>query len=48
VVTRAERHATRTVFTAGIRSGEVVVTAGASQVRLPSLSGGDFADGHSH
>ena len=28
--------------------GELVVTVGAYQVRLASLSGGDFAGGHAH
>jgi membrane fusion protein, heavy metal efflux system len=48
VLTLAERDATRTVVTAGVRPGERVVTTGAFQVRLASLSGGDFAGGHSH
>jgi membrane fusion protein, heavy metal efflux system len=48
VLTLAERDATRTVVSAGIRPGEMVVTTGAYQVRLASLSGGDFAGGHSH
>jgi RND family efflux transporter MFP subunit len=33
---------------AGIRPGEMVVTAGAYQVRLASLSGNEFAGGHAH
>ena len=33
---------------AGLNLGERVVTVGAYQVRLASLSGGDFAGGHSH
>jgi membrane fusion protein, heavy metal efflux system len=48
VLTLAERDATRTVVTTGVRPGERVVTTGAFQVRLASLSGGDFAGGHSH
>ncbi len=48
VLTLAERDATRSVVTAGIRPGEMVVTTGAYQVRLASLSGGEFAGGHSH
>jgi hypothetical protein len=32
----------------GIRPGEMVVTVGAYQVRLASMSGGDFAGGHTH
>lgn len=38
----------RTHVLAGISAGEMVVTAGAYQVRLASLSGGDFAGGHAH
>jgi membrane fusion protein, heavy metal efflux system len=48
VLTLGERDGTHTVVTAGIRPGEMVVTTGAYQVRLASLSGGDFAGGHSH
>jgi membrane fusion protein, heavy metal efflux system len=48
VLALAERDATHTVVTGGIRPGEMVVTTGAYQVRLASLSGGDFAGGHSH
>ena len=33
---------------AGIALGEMIVTTGAYQVRLASLSGGDFAGGHAH
>jgi membrane fusion protein, heavy metal efflux system len=47
-LTLGERDATRTVVTAGVRPGERVVTTGAYQVRLASLSGGNFAGGHSH
>jgi membrane fusion protein, heavy metal efflux system len=47
VLTLGDRDATRTVVT-GIRPGERVVTTGAFQVRLASLSGGDFAGGHAH
>jgi membrane fusion protein, heavy metal efflux system len=32
----------------GVREGEMVVTIGAYQVRLASLSGDDFAGGHAH
>ena len=32
----------------GVREGEMVVTTGAYQVRLASLSGNDFAGGHAH
>jgi membrane fusion protein, heavy metal efflux system len=38
----------RTHIVAGIRSGEMVVTSGAYQVRLASMSGDDFAGGHTH
>jgi cobalt-zinc-cadmium efflux system membrane fusion protein len=38
----------RTHVVAGIRSGEMVVTIGAYQVRLASMSGDDFAGGHAH
>ena len=33
---------------AGIRPGEMVVSTGAYQVRLASLSGNEFAGGHTH
>lgn len=39
---------THTHVVAGIRPGEMIVTAGAFQVRLASLSGDDFAGGHAH
>lgn len=38
----------RSHVVAGIRPGEMVVTTGAFQVRLASLSGDDFAGGHAH
>lgn len=38
----------RTHIVAGLSSGDMVVTVGAYQVRLASLSGGDFAGGHAH
>jgi membrane fusion protein, heavy metal efflux system len=38
----------RTHVVAGVRPGEMVVTAGAWQVRLASMSGDDFAGGHAH
>jgi membrane fusion protein, heavy metal efflux system len=38
----------RTHIVAGVRPGEMVVTAGAYQVRLASMSGDDFAGGHAH
>jgi membrane fusion protein, heavy metal efflux system len=38
----------RTHIVDGVRPGEMVVTTGAYQVRLASLSGDDFAGGHAH
>ncbi|HSK20938.1 MAG TPA: efflux RND transporter periplasmic adaptor subunit [Longimicrobiales bacterium] len=38
----------RTHIVAGVRAGEMVVTTGAFQVRLASMSGDDFAGGHAH
>jgi membrane fusion protein, heavy metal efflux system len=38
----------RTHIVAGVRTGEMVVTSGAYQVRLASMSGDDFAGGHAH
>ena len=38
----------RTHVVAGLMLGDMVVTLGAYQVRLASLSGGDFAGGHAH
>ena len=38
----------RTYVLSGLRTGDMVVTVGAYQVRLASLSGGDFAGGHAH
>jgi membrane fusion protein, heavy metal efflux system len=38
----------RTHVVDGVRPGEMVVTTGAYQVRLASLSGDDFAGGHAH
>jgi membrane fusion protein, heavy metal efflux system len=38
----------RTHVVAGVRVGEMVVTTGAFQVRLASMSGDDFAGGHAH
>ncbi len=38
----------RTHIVAGLRPGDMVVTVGAYQVRLASLSGSDFAGGHAH
>ncbi|MEX0892797.1 MAG: efflux RND transporter periplasmic adaptor subunit [Gemmatimonadota bacterium] len=39
---------TRTHVLSGIQSGEMVVTIGGYQVRLASMSGGEFAGGHAH
>ncbi|MDT8341494.1 MAG: efflux RND transporter periplasmic adaptor subunit [Longimicrobiales bacterium] len=38
----------RTVVLSGIEAGEMVTTTGAYQVRLASMSGGEFAGGHAH
>jgi membrane fusion protein, heavy metal efflux system len=38
----------RTHIVDGVRPGEMVVTTGAYQVRLASMSGDDFAGGHAH
>ncbi|HSM09473.1 MAG TPA: efflux RND transporter periplasmic adaptor subunit [Gemmatimonadota bacterium] len=38
----------RTHVVSGIQADEMVVTTGAYQVRLASMSGGEFAGGHSH
>jgi hypothetical protein len=48
VLTLGARDGTRTQVLAGLSLGDMVVTAGAYQVRLASLSGGDFAGGHAH
>ncbi len=48
VLTLGARDGTRTQVLAGLSLGEMVVTVGAYQVRLASLSGGDFAGGHAH
>ena len=48
ILTLGERDGTRTQVLAGLSLGEMVVTVGAYQVRLASLSGGDFAGGHAH
>jgi membrane fusion protein, heavy metal efflux system len=48
VLTLGATDGARTHVMAGIRPGEMVVTTGAFQVRLASLSGGDFAGGHTH
>ena len=38
----------RTHVVVGLRLGDMIVTVGTYQVRLASLSGGDFAGGHAH
>ncbi len=48
ILTLGVRDGTRTQVLAGLSLGEMVVTVGAYQVRLASLSGGDFAGGHAH
>jgi cobalt-zinc-cadmium efflux system membrane fusion protein len=48
ILTLGERDGIRTQVLAGLSLGEMVVTTGAYQVRLASLSGGDFAGGHAH
>ena len=48
VVTLGVRDGVRSRVLAGIDLGEMVVTTGAYQVRLASLSGGDFAGAHAH
>ena len=48
ILTLGERDGMRTQVLAGLSLGEMVVTVGAYQVRLASLSGGDFAGGHAH
>ena len=47
-LTLGARDGTRTQILAGLDLGEAVVTVGAYQVRLASLSGGEFAGGHTH
>ena len=48
VLTLGATDGTRTHVMAGIRPGEMVVTTGGYQVRLASMSGGEFAGGHAH
>ncbi len=48
ILTLGARDGTRTQVLAGLSLGEMAVTVGAYQVRLASLSGGDFAGGHTH
>lgn len=48
VLTPGATDGTRTHVRAGLRPGEMVVTTSAYQVRLASMSGGEFAGGHAH
>ncbi|HUP21057.1 MAG TPA: efflux RND transporter periplasmic adaptor subunit [Gemmatimonadota bacterium] len=48
ILTLGATDGTRTHVVAGIRPGEMVVTTGGYQVRLASMSGGEFAGGHAH
>ena len=48
ILTLGVRDGFRSQVLAGIELGEMIVTTGAYQVRLASLSGGDFAGGHAH
>ena len=48
VLTLGVTDGSRTHIVAGLRPGDMVVTVGTYQVRLASLSVGDFAGGHAH
>jgi cobalt-zinc-cadmium efflux system membrane fusion protein len=48
ILTLGARDGTSSQVLAGVELGEMTVTIGAYQVRLASLSGGDFAGAHSH
>lgn len=48
VLTLGPSDGTWTLVRDGVRSGEMVVITGAYQVRLASLSGNEFAGGHTH
>jgi membrane fusion protein, heavy metal efflux system len=48
VLTLGATDGVRTHIVAGIRTGEMVVTTGAYQVRLAAASGSEFAGGHAH
>ncbi len=48
VLTLGVRDGLRAQVLAGVDLGEMIVTTGAYQVRLASLSGGDFAGAHAH
>jgi hypothetical protein len=48
VLTLGESDGRRTQIVEGIRPGEMVVTTGAYQIRLASLSPEGFSGGHAH
>lgn len=48
VLALGDTDGTRTHVLAGVQPGEMVVTTGGYQVRLASMSGGEFAGGHAH
>lgn len=48
VLTLGARDGAHTRVLVGLSPGDMVVTVGAYQLRLASLSGGDFAGGHAH
>lgn len=48
ILTIGETDGRRTRVISGLRPGDMVVTVGAYQVRLASLSGDEFAGGHAH
>lgn len=48
VLSTGESDATYTQVLDGVRPGEMVVTTGAYQVRLASMSGSEFGGGHAH
>jgi RND family efflux transporter MFP subunit len=48
VLTLGAGDGARTHVVSGVRPGEMIVTTGAYQVRLASMSGGEFAGGHAH
>ncbi len=48
VLTLGASDGARVLVRGGVREGDMVVTTGAYQVRLASLSGNEFAGGHAH
>jgi RND family efflux transporter MFP subunit len=48
ILTLGTTDGVRTRVLSGLRPGDRVVTVGAYEVRLASMSGGDFAGGHTH